>query len=395
LITAKNSTTFEASVSHGLTRAPIIALGGKNKDTFAPNINMGFSFKGDTEERFINLNRVDKSASTSIEKCAGGIIVDKTDQYLIDAAGNLKWNFILPEKPKSPRIRLKVNYSDGMQFSHQGTLEDDWKTDSMGLSIYDYVAQHNRPIDMVDSIAVYINKANNEYRTGKIAHWHRVIMYDKAGNVGFGKYEWIDKNTVDIVLDEKYLESVEAGNTWPVLVDPTIGYSSVGGSTINISSAYTAASMVAAADKHTAASGDKITKFYVYGKYSGSVSTIDVAAYSWGPSYTASRLASPVTITFSATAGWHASADVSQDLVESTVYVVALGGFVGTTTINYDTLSNCNDYNNATALPATWTHGGFVNYRDSVYADYTESAGGHPAMSRFNHINRNSAVRYA
>lgn len=51
MITATNATTFTAAVQHGLTRAPIVTLGGKDAGKFAPNINMGFSFKGEREER--------------------------------------------------------------------------------------------------------------------------------------------------------------------------------------------------------------------------------------------------------------------------------------------------------------------------------------------------------
>lgn len=368
MITATNATTFTAAVQHGLTRAPIVTLGGQDAGKFAPNINMGFSFKGEREERFINLNRIDKAASTSIEKCTGGIIVDKTDQYLIDAAGNLKWNIILPEKPKSPRIRLKVDFSDGTEFLPQGTLEDDWAADHEGLSLEAYLAANTRPIDIVDSLAVYINKAHNQYKTGKVGHWKRIICYDKAGNIGYGKYERVSRNQIDIVLDEKYLEAVDAKNLWPVLVDPTIGYTT-GGGTARAGN-YLAVSYYSV----TMPENGTLSKLYSYHKNNGGAHTIKQGLYNDSSGNPTTLFAGPTEVSVDVAAATWFSTSQSGSLVSGTLYYPACC-WPSNGHMHYDSADSTQaKYNSTNDMPASPTVSAQSRYW-SVYAEYTASGG--------------------
>lgn len=56
MIISTNATTFAAAVQHGLTRAPVITLGGKDAGKFAPNVNMSFECRK-KDEFYVNINR--------------------------------------------------------------------------------------------------------------------------------------------------------------------------------------------------------------------------------------------------------------------------------------------------------------------------------------------------
>ena len=87
----------------------------------------------------------------------------------------------------------------------------------------------HRPVEYVDSLAVYHSyKIGNEAKAGKIMHIPRPKCVDKLGAVGWGKISYVDGNLI-ILLPEEYMKNAE----YPVVVDPTFGYTSIGGTSHN------------------------------------------------------------------------------------------------------------------------------------------------------------------
>jgi len=136
------------------------------------------------------------------------------------------------EKPLASNILTVPIETDGLDFLYQPPLDQEWKADGIK---YDFVnSTHGmfkgeivtfRPENMVGSYAVYktIPKANE---TGKLYHIYRPLLIDSKGLTSWAKLD-ITKNSLSIIMDDKFL----AEASYPIIVDPAFGYTSIGGST--------------------------------------------------------------------------------------------------------------------------------------------------------------------
>ncbi|MFA5424833.1 MAG: hypothetical protein WC374_13345 [Phycisphaerae bacterium] len=212
MITAKNTTTF-AACDLGDVK-PVVTIGGTDAAKFVPNINS--AFHGD--EFFINLNRsgatvTAETAALSADKISQ-TIGDETDEYYIDEkTGRLKWDTIFEKCPASMDVIFNLQFSKGVEFLYQAEPSEEEKASGVDM-----------PDEIIGSYAVYCNKVNNQYKTGKLCHIPRPFVIDAKG-----RREWcvlkINGNTLTIVLPEKLM--LEAA--YPVRLDPSIGFNSVGG----------------------------------------------------------------------------------------------------------------------------------------------------------------------
>lgn len=97
-----------------------------------------------------------------------------------------------------------------------------------------------QPANVAGSFAIYhADKANNEYGTGKIGHIYRPIAHDAKGLkvfCDFINYKKLSEDNesievdfaygFDILVPQEFLDSA----TYPVVVDPTFGYTTAGAS---------------------------------------------------------------------------------------------------------------------------------------------------------------------
>ena len=129
----------------------------------------------------------------------------------------------LPAKPPTNQISFTTTSKD-VDFFYQPPLTQ--QEIDEGAS---------RPEDVVGSYAIYskssggMNKADGkEYKTGKVGHLYRAKLIDANGNE-----KWADYNTD---LNETGILTLSVDQTWldnavyPVVVDPTFGYTSIGAS---------------------------------------------------------------------------------------------------------------------------------------------------------------------
>ncbi len=92
-----------------------------------------------------------------------------------------------------------------------------------------------RPVNVIDSIAIYhkwkrdheIGKTN--YATGKLWHIYRIEAFDSAEQSVYGKMEVRDGHLL-VTVPQFFLDSA----SYPVFVDPTLGYTTVGSSVGNL-----------------------------------------------------------------------------------------------------------------------------------------------------------------
>ncbi len=126
--------------------------------------------------------------------------------------GGHEFEFLLKEKPKSNVMNFTLRFKEAT-FHYQPELTQEEIDDGC-----------YRPENVVGSYAVYGNKKNNEYQTGKICHIYRPEAVDNKG-----VKSWCDLNIqgeiATITIPQDFLDNA----TYPIIVDPTFGYTTIGG----------------------------------------------------------------------------------------------------------------------------------------------------------------------
>ena len=132
-------------------------------------------------------------------------------------------DFTLDSKPDTNIFEYKIEGAEDFDFFYQPALTQEEIDEGA-----------ERPDNVVGSYAVYHKtKANNctncghaLYATGKVMHIYRPKAIDDNGNE-----EWAilgyQNGVLSVTVSQKFLDTA----TYPVIVDPTFGYTSIGGST--------------------------------------------------------------------------------------------------------------------------------------------------------------------
>lgn len=170
----------------------------------------------------------------AIVRTTGNQIRYETPEYTViqyekpemgeDGGFELEWE--LPSKPQSNILPFTLRYRGDVRFYHQPALTQEEIDEG-----------NERPENVVDSYAVYVDKRNhkkgsNNYANGKIQHIYRPKAIDANGNEVWcklhippnGQAETNIECSVEVPQD--FLDSA----AYPVLVDPTFGYTSQGAS---------------------------------------------------------------------------------------------------------------------------------------------------------------------
>ena len=342
-----NNTTFVSDNLGDLK--PLVTIGGKPVDKFIPNLNMSFH----NDEFFINLNRRDKQAISTTDKAEiDGI--DK-DIFYIDENGRFKWDIEFKERPSKNSWTWELKHADGIEFYYQGELTDEEIKDGC-----------ERPHEVVGSYAVYCNKANNKYKTGKLCHIYRPFCYDINAESIYADLKIAD-GQLTITIDETWLDNA----TFPVTLDPTFGYETIGGSTAN----WVNSKAVKAYTLPSGGGSIESISLYCYKLYGDVTSYFGLYADNSG--YPGSRLAYNATgITISSTTAWRTCPVSYSDIVASAQYFLA---FTGNIFFYYDSCDSgavgelFTSYNASLSDPFGSFDG--KSQRASIYATYTESGG--------------------
>jgi len=195
-----------------------ILIGGKDENTggkFVPNINM---IKWD-DEAFLNINHP-LLINTETETLEDGIIRliwdDIIIRYYITPDGKLEYEITLNSRPAQNKITLDIDYSPGLSFFFQPPLTPE-----------EIDGGFHRPENVVGSYAIYFNKKNNKYKTGKFCHIFRPELIDNNGDKSWADLN-IDtaKKELTITMDRVWLRDA----TYPVIIDPYLGYNTQGAS---------------------------------------------------------------------------------------------------------------------------------------------------------------------
>ena len=170
----------------------------------------------------------------------------EVDIYSLDESndlehGGLEFETLFHSKPLSNIINYTIR-SKGLNFFYQPELSDehaqkqlDRMIDSDSTAYSDWtledVKRHLRPENVVGSYAVYHkSEKDNNYRAGKAFHIYRPHVTDKAGTRVWCDLDIdVDKEILRITIPQKFLENA----IYPIRLDPTLGYTSIGGSLFN------------------------------------------------------------------------------------------------------------------------------------------------------------------
>ena len=141
--------------------------------------------------------------------------------------GSLKWDIVYEDASALPADgieRFQLEFPDGLTWHYQPALTPE-----------DIAEGVERPDNVVGSYAGYFHKSGrfldpqgNEianYETGKFAHIYRPEMVDAAGNRAWAVQELVG-NELRVTLPAEWMATA----VYPVTLDPTFGYTSIGGS---------------------------------------------------------------------------------------------------------------------------------------------------------------------
>ncbi len=197
----------------------IVAIGGSGTSGFESVIEAS-----KWGEYFLNIRNPLMSLRSDVELFDNGVITvedatkgiqEKYYPKLIKKGRvGLEYEIVFASQLPS-EIRLNIEHSDGMEFYRQ----DKEILDALGGSRY----APNVP----GSFACYINQRNNKYRTGKFCHLYmpKFIEIEGLKRQGFAKEFWIENGEI-IIVPPNWVRSA----TYPIILDPTIGYTSEGAS---------------------------------------------------------------------------------------------------------------------------------------------------------------------
>ena len=141
--------------------------------------------------------------------------------------GGLEVEILLKDKPKNNVFNFSIE-TKGLRFCYQGELSD----------IDEREREKIRPADVVGSYAVFhkTKKNNNlkdkhNYKTGKAFHIYRPKAIDNKGNITWCVLNIdVDKKILSVTVPNDFLDNA----SYPVVVDPTIGYTSIGASFVEL-----------------------------------------------------------------------------------------------------------------------------------------------------------------
>lgn len=211
-----------------LTDNADLLIGDEKERKFVPKIHSS-KWNG---ECFLEIKYTKDKVTDEIEKFSGDKIElelgNLTHKYYV-VGKSLEYEIVLKTKPSSNKLEFDIDFPEGLRFTYQPPLHPDHPT-WLKKKKNGKVATIRRPENVVGSYAVYWNKRNNQYKTGKFCHIYRPKVIDDSGD-----WMWAelaidsDKKKLTITIDKEWLD----GADYPVKIDPNLGYDSIGGSTEN------------------------------------------------------------------------------------------------------------------------------------------------------------------
>lgn len=286
-------------------------------------------------------------------------------------SGGLEYEVVLKQLPPTNEIVFQLQGYENFDFFYQPELTQQ-----------EIDGGNSRPDNVIGSYAVY-HKAkrdyilgNTNYATGKAFHIYRPKLIDDNGVESWATMSFNDSNgELTITADQAFLDNA----AYPVIVDPTFGYTTEGGSVATYSHGTTAD---LAGSRQTSTQSGTVDSITIYIRQS--VSSLTEPAFKGiildnvTPSILTNGVGAGVAVP-STTFSWLTSSfSTSPSVSASTVYILAFvngdanGDIVqvayDTGTTNQSLEEGDNDY----TTPADPVGYAEFDIEFSIYATYTE-----------------------
>jgi len=219
-------------------RKDIIEIGDtKQNDVFYPQAKF---MQWDNETNF-SIRLSEDVTGSSNEIVDGKVIWKSSDQkkechlYELDSTscfncedGGFEIEVVLYEKPKSNIIEYTLQ-TKGLDFFYQPELTEE-----------EIEAGYERPDNVIGSYAVYHKTKKNDlskvggknYRTGKAFHIYRPLAVDSNDSTSWCILDINEKDEIlSITIPQEFIDKA----IYPIKIDPTMGYTSIGFSGVSTS----------------------------------------------------------------------------------------------------------------------------------------------------------------
>ena len=236
-----------------------IEVGDVTKDEFIPELHINRWGNEATFKISPNLSGIAKSKQVlRLDNNVISLRTPKQEYRFYDIApgveypeGAYEFEVVLPRKPQSNVVTLAIK-TKNLSFYYQPPLNQEQQGEDVASCTETQCVDTSgnivvaRPENTVGSYAVYHSTKQGDYsklgghnyRSGKAFHIYRPKIVDAAGAWVWGRLAVDDKaGTLSITVPQSFLNSAK----YPVIVDPTFGYTAMGasGSIVALNSAGT------------------------------------------------------------------------------------------------------------------------------------------------------------
>lgn len=370
-----NSPTTYKSILEGQSE---IVIGNENSSKFEPHIRVKkwgeecyFSFGLPTDEGISSTFNGEKITWNDPKNNRRFHFYEHSKKEGMEQGG-FEYEIILDKPPTTPTLEFPANLTN-LTLDYQGELSE-----------FEIERGNIRPENVVGSYAAYhksktpihgIEGNAAKYKAGKAFHIYRPYALD-ANN----KKLWLkmiydqEGEALSIVLDHDWF----ANAAYPVLIDPTVGYTTLGASTDNTNTYENANSFTPSDGNGDANPGTA----YYGGRITVGTASVYVGVYDFGDGNISAnnRLAVSSAITLDTTAAFRSAAITWTGITSGTTYYITAYSNTALVQTRYDTGATA-EYTNLAGQAASppdphiTRSGTSANFKTSVYVDYTASGG--------------------
>jgi hypothetical protein len=215
--------------------------------------------------------------------------------------GGYEINVTLNSEPASNVFNFAISGADDLDFFYQAPL---WQEAGLEAPTEDCTdtdcstpeGTSHRPDNVVGSYAVYYKDHANHidgqtnYATGKAYQIFRPQVTDAVGSTTWATLSYDDAGTLTVTVPQDFLD----GATYPVTVDPTFGYSAIGGT----SGSWSANFALRSAKTYAGVNGT-LTSLSIYGSKSSGTLNLQEGLY-----IASTKQDSSVAVTVNTTPQW-------------------------------------------------------------------------------------------
>jgi hypothetical protein len=365
-------------------RSLTVEVGDSTRPAFEPSFRLtGWSGSGQlkvhlSSDRF-PLSMALRQVSLRNDHEMTRLVTPSLDHELfVRPDGSFEWQMVFKSRPDTNVFDFPVE-TEGLAFHYQDELTE-----------AEILAGSYRPDSVVGSYAVYLaegrgNRVNRagtvfEFGTGKLCHVYRPKAWDAVGDtVWCGIDINVDAQLLRLAVPGEFLERA----TYPVVIDPTFGVSSVGASDFSLGAGHVRHCRFGMGS--TGGTADSIT---VYISEDGSTSNVGTAIYTDASGCASLVDSSDQEYTTTAwNAGWISMpVSAGATLSASTNYYLSGTSDATSCIMKYDDTdsgSSTGHWSDPWPFDTDCSNGWNNNdYTFSIYVTYTESGGTGPSGRR-------------